>query len=313
MQFPDLVPDDWFRNKKESSIWIRCFRIFCVPQEIISPPIIINLSDLVLVALHGQVPYLDSSLTRIEYNTEAQPRFDTSQLQLRYTLEGAYIVLITPFKIDGQEGNEPVVKKRLQEVSGLLLALNGKNMAFEMIFDNIMTLNNNSISVFSTVTENPLFFSPPDVSEEQINLLSDVDEAINLLRKEQKNRVNLSLRWFESAMRESGTDSFLSYWIALETLGMYGTNIRPLNERLAKIYGKTVEEASTCFGVGRIFNLRGLIVHEGKIVPIHQNLQKYMEALYIDIFLEYLQLPSKKCANRVLNEPNFDLTTYLHI
>ncbi|RCJ30513.1 hypothetical protein A6769_33175 [Nostoc punctiforme NIES-2108] len=308
----DLVPNEWFSVKEKSSIWISCYRIFRTLANFSSGCITIKLPNVSAVILLGKVHYLDSSLARIEYITEEQWSFDVSKIQERDTPEGTYLLLLTPFDIDGQEGNEPAVKQLLQETVALLISINGRNIAFEHIFDNIAPMNGGPLTVISPVSENPLWFPAFELSDNRISKITNAAKTIDLLPKEQGNRIKLSLRWFESAMRQSGVDSFLSYWIALETLSMDSTDIRPINEILAKIYGlSNFKEAKSTFGVGHIFGLRGLIVHQGQIIPIHAVLQKYMGALYTDILLEKLGLPSEYQTKAVLDDPTFDFQTYI--
>ncbi|MBD0325807.1 MAG: hypothetical protein ICV68_05215, partial [Pyrinomonadaceae bacterium] len=126
--------------------------------------------------------------------------------------------------------------------------------------------------------------------------------------------IKLSLRWFESALYgKGGIDAYLKYWFAIETLGMPSTtNIRPLVESLSRAYGISHEEAQQKFSIGRLFGLRSRIVHEGQIISVHQNLTKYIEALYVDVLLEHLGLASEHRAEDVIDDPNFDLARYLY-
>ena len=125
--------------------------------------------------------------------------------------------------------------------------------------------------------------------------------------------MQLSLRWFELALYSKGdVDGFLRYWFAIETLGMpNATDIRPLNESLARTYGISFEDARKRFSIGRLFGMRSRIVHNGQIIPIHQNLSKYVEAPYVDILYEHLGLTSEQRAAGVLNTAGFNLKQYL--
>ena len=112
-------------------------------------------------------------------------------------------------------------------------------------------------------------------------------------------------------MRKHGIDSFLSFWIAIETLAMDDTDIRPINETLARVYQVSVQEASKQFGVGRVFGLRSKIVHHGHIASIHAKLKLYLEALYSDLLFAELNLPSEYKTKSMLNDPEFDLMSYI--
>lgn len=65
------------------------------------------------------------------------------------------------------------------------------------------------------------------------------------------------------------------------------------------------------FGVGRLSNPRGRIVHDREIIPIHSLLLKYIEALYIDVLTEKLGLAWEFWAESVIKEPEFSLNKFL--
>ena len=191
------------------------------------------------------------------------------------------------------------------------MAMEGRNAAFELIFDNIAPMTGENLTVISPVVENPMWFKVPDFKPERLLKIQKAMETIHRLPQAERNRIKLSLRWFESAMRKSGVDSFLSFWIALETLAMDDTNIRPINETLAHVYGASTQEVAIKFGVGRVFGLRAKIVHQGRMASFHANLQRYLEALYSDILLAKLKLPPEHRAQNVLDDPEFDIMSYV--
>jgi hypothetical protein len=127
-----------------------------------------------------------------------------------------------------------------------------------------------------------------------------------------RDRVLLSLGWFAQAFESSGVDGFLKYWIAFEALGMSdASNIRPLNEALERAYGIPASEVETCYGVGRIFGFRSLIVHRGETPSIHGSLLDYLEALYRDVLFERLGLKCTAAAAAIRKQPGFDLRVLL--
>jgi Apea-like HEPN len=140
-------------------------------------------------------------------------------------------------------------------------------------------------------------------------VIIDAYNHFDSLPSDLRNRVALSLRWFYSSFLAEGVDIFLKSWFALEALGMGDReNINPLNECLAKAYGISVQKARQMFGVGKLFGLRSSIVHQGQILPIHANLSDYVEALYIDVLLERLNLPCERRAESILRGSDFDLS-----
>ena len=110
-----------------------------------------------------------------------------------------------------------------------------------------------------------------------------------------------------------GTDGFLSVWIAIEVLGMPDdTNVKPAVQLLAKIYQLDYQAAVKRFQLGRIHGFRSKIVHAGMIFPIHSLLMAYLQAIYVDLLAETLSLPHGRRAEKVLNDPQFDLGKFIN-
>lgn len=249
----------------------------------------------------------------IEIIDETDWRIDASKVQQRETLAGAYLVLISPFdRGDGQTGNEVLTKQTLSMYVAMFAALFGRNIVYKRIFDNIVHCATGQITSHSPVIENPFWFPAPDISAPHLKTLQATDTAMASLRENEQHRARLSLRWFESAIFDSGIDGFLKYWIALETLAMPDTtNIRPLNQSLANAYGLSLDETRDRFAIGRLFGLRSRIVHDGLMVGIRGELLTYTEGIYVDVLQHYLGLPCERRAEQVMNSPEFELDDYL--
>ncbi|MFH1114783.1 MAG: hypothetical protein V1792_12780 [Pseudomonadota bacterium] len=110
------------------------------------------------------------------------------------------------------------------------------------------------------------------------------------------------------AQTATGVDSFVKYWISLETLAMKDTTkVRPINEILAKCYDLTVKAATNRFHVGRLYGVRGDIVHKGVSKGIDLTLKKYLEAIYLDVLFHKLGLPCEHRAGSLLESVGSDV------
>src|SRR5258708_9366395 len=306
----DLVPSEWFSKRVGSSIWIRGYRVHKVNRENLPLSIITNMRDVQMIALYGTLSYLDSP--RIEFTSEHD--WVVHFPNLLNTPEATYLLLLIPYAVDGQEGDESKVRQRLDAIAGLMIAINGRKSAYNMIFDNnILNMSNGEVTVIGPPIENPLFFPAPDFSANRLREIVEMERSILLLPENERNRIRLSLRWFAAAMQKIDVDYFVSIWIALEILGMgkHG-KLEPLNTLLARIYGlPDAKAAKEHFRLDLISGLRARIAHHGEFVPIHQDLSRYIESLYVDILMGRLQLPSEYRAQTILDKPGFDLNTYL--
>jgi hypothetical protein len=57
-----------------------------------------------------------------------------------------------------------------------------------------------------------------------------------------------------------------------------------------------IQEAQETFRVDRLWKLRNGVVHNGKLVPIMPPIPDYMQALFVDLQREALNLPTRRVA-----------------
>lgn len=302
-----FIPDQWFTEPIQSSVWITFFRVYRVSKdELVDGPKTLDLGDVFGIFLHGDLQF---PTTILEFDVEGEKLSIRGQAVTKRTGEGDYLVLLTPFTVDGQIGNEAETRERIRTATGLLAAIGGRNVVYERYFDGVKDLGTGEVQVTSDVIVNPLVFPIPDLSDHRLGLMSQAERAIRELPDTERNRIALSLRWFEAATYVSGVDSYLRYWIALETLAMPDTsNIRPIREALARAYDLDPGHVTTRFHVGRLFGLRGLIVHEGRTPSIHSAILDYIGAVYADVLFDCLGLESERRAEAVTSEGKFDFT-----
>ena len=119
----------------------------------------------------------------------------------------------------------------------------------------------------------------------------------------ERERIALSLRWYEEATRDDGVDVLLKLWFALETLAMPDTtDIRPIRDGLASIYGTSPADAGQRYGISRIFGLRSRIVHEGLRIEVPPLLLAYIRAVYVDLLVAKLGFAPSNLAGTALDE-----------
>jgi hypothetical protein len=260
---------------------------------------------------YGTINYLDSAAATPLVTDHGDYKVDASTIE-KTTPEGGYTIFLLPFDVDGQAGLERITRERINDIVGLLAALNERNMVYQHIFDYVHRADGKERSVIGATLVNPLSMPKPDLSDDRLRMISAVDATIQAMEESGRNRIRLSLRWFQAALFDFGVDAFLKYWVAIETLAMPDTtNIRPINETLSYIYGITREEATKRFQIGRMFDLRGRIVHQGSQVPVSGKLLDYAEAIYSDLLLDAAGHPSRNRANTFLSSETFDPGSYI--
>ncbi len=313
VKIQDMAPKTWFKDPKESSIWLTCYKAFRMPLEQLNGFHTVDLEKTRLVFLNGTLNYFEAGKPKTEIGSDGQFVMDAGQPSMKTTSQGTYVLLIAPFEVDGVENSEAETRDKIRDAIGLLANLFGRNIVFQHMFDNVIQLDGDKTTSFSQTFENPFFFPEVNFNSNGIVTLQETSTAISKLTTREKNRTYLLLRWFQYALYDpDGPSSFIKYWIAIETLAMPDTsNIRPINEALVKLYGLTVEAANQHFYVGRILNLRSKIVHDGLIVPINAHLLRYLEALYSDLFAIKLGIYCKKRAEAMLLDSACELQNFL--
>lgn len=133
----------------------------------------------------------------------------------------------------------------------------------ELLFDDYMTGPN----VFLFEPDGPLTLrAAPAISVEKVGEeVLRADAMVNSAPDSRRGRVALACRWFLRGMQENNpTDKIVYFCIALEVLFEYGNFVAKLRDALtAAIPGTTQEQVSTALDLGRIYGMRGDVVHKG--------------------------------------------------
>src|SRR5688572_16398669 len=143
-------------------------------------------------------------------------------------------------------------------------------------------------SVASPSWENPANAPAPIASQGNWDAFSRMLQKASRLEVGRRRRAALALRWFRRGCRSSGSDSLLSFWVALEVAFAedddVGRTLKILKSKCAKAYGiaESDVESKTC--IGKLFRLRSQVVHEGWHTGIHYDVLKFMQHLFWDLF-----------------------------
>ena len=308
----DLASPSWFVDPAASSLWVCCYQVVrTAPKLRDAAPHQIDLNLVRAVLFHGTFPH--TKIRDPEFTVEQDiPTFAISNVSNEHAPKGDYLFLLTPHTIDGVPGVEEDTKSRLATAAGLLASVFGRNVIYRRYHEMVLNLRDGSASYFTPVLENPAWFPEVDTRPIRVRMPEQLSAAIQAQSSNDRNRIELSLRWFERSLFDGGVDSFLQAWIAIESLAMPETDVRPVVELMARAYELPYDEAVSRFSIGRLQGLRSRIVHKGQIVPIDANLMRYLEALYVDCLYATIGLPTERRSDIVRTAAEFDLSKYLH-
>jgi len=301
----DLARPEWFPDGR-GTMWVVGYRVMRSPAGELVPPLILDVDKVRAVFLFGDVRYFDTSQLRFEIVTDTEWKI-VGETEERQTGRGSFLLLLAAFDVGDAPGNEPEVRMDLASVAGLIVAVCGRNAAYEQVFENVVSIHEPRASGFSQVLENPLSIRPPALLARRA-ALERAALGLSVADPADAERLNLAFRWVIQAVYDSGADAYIKYWVALETLAMPDTtNVRPIVEALGRVYGISPSEARTRFMVGRLQSFRSRIVHRGHIPAVHSFLLDYLDALFYDVLSEKLGFAGEKRAGALLAVPEFDL------
>ncbi len=313
VKLAEQVPKEWGFSEGATDLWLSCYRIFLAKRaELIGTEVrFFDALGCRLLMFFGQPKYIDPGRMRLAPWDGVNPvEMIAEGAQERTADPGAYLMVVTPYPRDAVPEDEPRTRQRIKALVGLVRAMLGRNAAFDVIYENIIHSDGKTTASTRGI-ENPLWFGSPRLT---VEALSDLQEISQRLSQDEtrSNRLSLALRWLDEGVTTGGVDSFIRLWIALETLGMPdGTDIRQLIEALSRAYGVKPEEAQERFLVGRLFGLRGAIVHDGKQPALHSNMLAYMLAIFVDIFREKLGMRPVNAAQAWLDRADPDLPSLI--
>lgn len=112
--------------------------------------------------------------------------------------EGPYLLLMTQTESDATPTAVELTRSRLRSVVALLRLTLGRNIAVEPLGDLTFIASAPNVTVQESFRP-PTFDPAPDLSAVRLQLLTDIDQAIDRLDERQRGRAALSLQWFFDA------------------------------------------------------------------------------------------------------------------
>ena len=291
----ELIPPGWH----DQQVWISSYRAFRLPASALLKTEPFEFLGVRAQLFWGRAPIWNSTLT-LRPQPDGGVVAESVVEGVAHAPEGPYLLLMTQTESDATPMAVELTRSRLRSVVALLRLTLGRNIAVEPLGDLTFTASAPNVTVQECFRP-PTFDPAPDLSAVRLQLLSDIDQAIERLDERQRGRAALSLQWFFDAQENVGVDSFLSYWFALDTLAMpKPSGVKAFEDRLATMYGLERTDVKSQFRLGRLKNVRDRIVHEALRPPIHIRLLDFLSALYWDALLDILGLGAQRVAGQVL-------------
>lgn len=291
----DAVPPRWLGEFDH--VWLTIYSIAMGTEREFKLAKRVEAPEALMLAFWGSMSYLDPSTLTLRFSPEGEIIAEGAISQ-RDTGQGAWLAVLQPCKTNSPQ-NEYALKVKASVLSALLIAVTTRNYAYAKVAENCVSLVADEASAATTPLLGPHGYDRPMRSS--LETFGAAANTLAALPESDRRRIELSLHWYDKALRSLGVDSFLNNWIAIETLAMPDTsNVRPINEHLAAIYGLAYGEVAERFGVGRLLGLRSRIVHDGEDLTVYAQMTDYMNRLYEDLLHNSLGLRSHRLGELAL-------------
>lgn len=251
--------------------------------------------------------YLDGSTLSLRFGPDGEFIAEGGATH-RQSGEGAWLAIVQPC-VTNSPANEYDLKVKASVFAALLISVTTRNYAYARVFDNCVSLVQDQATATSPIVLSPHGFGRPELAG--LDVFQDANGRLASMPATERRRIELSLHWYDKSLRTHGVDSFLSNWIAIETLAMPDTsNVRPINEQLAEVYELRYAVAAETFCVGRLLGLRSRVVHHGDDLIVLAAMSNYMNCLYEELLHYALGMKTRRLGEIAMH-PSFSFEALL--
>ncbi len=277
-----LLPQAWHIPGTGYAL-LTCYRL--VAMAPLERRYVLDVFDCRVVAQWGAIHSLDQQT--VEFHAWTMLDFRVSGNTRSRTAQPGNLLICLAQLDSGSVEHEQDGRQRTAAAIGAALMGLGENAAHSLVCEQLIPPNGKPTETLMQVRTPQVF---PDVEESRVDsmfgtlelLLRNADPATS-------TRIAHALRWLAQGMQADDTDAFVAMWISLEVLCLSGnTDVRPINELLARQYDVTYREACERFRVGRLHGIRSRIVHHGANVEIVVPIRQLLRAIFFDCVLAEL-------------------------
>jgi hypothetical protein len=310
LQVKDLIPDDWFANKEESTIFVRIYSSLGIPFDQFSNAFASIVSGsrakgkvVFWPAVFGGLKYPDHKLFMCA-DKKGGPLLKVD-VKTHEIPESSYVLFLTPKKVDGTDVIESEVASRLNICVGNLRAHFGLNLFRDLVLEAEFKAGENAFAAPS-----PPIRIPKPCEGPLLNTASWVQSVeISSILKEQGTdkikRLKLAIEFLNEAMNRK--DDFFHYWVALEIVcNGSAQSIRQKLKTCLKL--KSLKDLEG-IGFDRICTWRHDFFHNGIRPFLTSEVGTYIQKIFLDLLRQELNLEPKYYTLLLFGDPGVDLAS----
>ena len=248
---PFVPTQRWFSRREDAKVWVSAYRAYRVPSGIVTQvrPFVADFEQVRAVFVRWNAPYFKTDQNVTEQKN-GELGLEMHPLHIYRTGQGVLLLLITPLPDNFDGNDEGAARDKVGLIRSFMVALMGRNAAYEREFDMAVECGTRTVGRGSPVFQTPADETPA-VNKEGVELVSVVLEKLSSLDDLMQNRIRLAMRWYQRSFgddrlvldtAEGQVDDFINCWLALETLAMERTtNVAPIVQMLARVHGLSVQ------------------------------------------------------------------------
>jgi hypothetical protein len=304
LHLKDIFPKDWLDNDGKGDVYISAYH--CLTNLFDNPSIpfytgtVMDTKYLILKTKYQYQEVINECLG-------LKNGIPNMQFEIKTKVTDETPIIMFLLKHNGYSEYEVVQK--LQAARGFLTLIEGENSHYWHLTDRIFHFPKENDSVLGKSYKSP----ESKIAFNKGIQIDDFSKKVESLDENIQNRIHLAMRWLDGAKHEQNSlDEFLKLWFAIETLIMPDTsNIKPIKDFLQSAYSLDSNTISYTFNIGKIFNLRSKIVHEGKNIGIHSQLIEYLKGLVYDYICHITNSVFEKRALSIINDRKFPVHEWM--
>lgn len=304
-----FINDSWFSDLESSSAYMRIYTSLNIPHEAFIPSLKGALKQIefdypVRISYARIHDMKFSTIKPLMYAGEDGTTIVETHPDERQLKNSNYIVLTTPYLIDGERVDFVDVQNRLDATSSLVCGHMGVNFMWELVARGEVTASEGKFSMPHVDRLPPLHYGP-FINTKNWDDIEEIIIAINSLEMDTQGRIRTALEYYNKALRDEV--DFLHYWLSLEIL-CDGSAKKVRSNLLAHYETLTDNDLDTLFGFKNLVDLRNDYIHRGINPHLSHDLARYLQLLFIDLLREELQLSCRSHLYGICNNKDYDLS-----
>ncbi|MDA9774479.1 HEPN domain-containing protein [Saprospiraceae bacterium] len=304
----DVLPTEWYEVNVEFKLGFSAFYMQTKQSETLpNNPAVFQHEENLFIYFKGVLEYSE----RPKVNSFPG---QTESVSVAFVKSNDALIFLCLKRSEVDENNE-LLENEVNANAVFASLKIGTNAILEKIITSTTEISideNKTVSTTGSVNVRLLDFELSGINLEYQNI-QRVHPPIDAIKDHPKQkRIILSTNWFLKSFGFSPTDGFLATWIALETLCMdSSSNIAPIKQTLINAYAFENDEVNSIFNIGRVYNLRNEIAHNGHLIEFEIAFLTFVSYIYEDCLNQILGLDCKRKAMRLLENSKFNLSEYV--